>query len=260
MTKLIFLSLITLLTLKVYGQKSKHVSSFNTCPGAINIFENGNFNLEFTGSKDIDFIASYPSLNSINKTNQIWCSYIAASSGTLSFKASTTSDFLQMVVFTQEVDDICGEIQKGVAEIKRLHTSKSFKQVGLDTNVRDGFVYSLKLRQGEKIHVLFATVEEKKIGLNLDWQFKSEVIIEQKSKIVDKRNDDFAPTFSIVIRDGEKNTPIVASVEVLNSKQFDAVYRGSDLFFNTERKTEISLLCKADGYFFDEQIVEVNPN
>lgn len=259
MTKLTFLCLLVFLSLTVYGQKSKNAMNINSCIGAINIFENGNFKLQFTGKENFDFISSYPSLNQIEKTNQIWCSYIAATAGSLQFKANVDNDFLQMVIFSEEVDDICGEIQNGVSEIKRVQIDRSFKNVGLDTNVNNGVMYSLKLRQGEKILILFATAEAKINTLNLNWNFKSEIVIERKTKIIDKRNDDFAPTFSILIRDSDSKTPIVGSIEILGSKQIDAVYRASDLFFNLERKCDMSLLCTADGYFFDERIIEANP-
>ena len=233
--------------------------NFNSCVGAINIFENGDFQLQFTGEENDNFISSYPSLKEVENSNQIWCSYIAAASGSLSFKASTQEDFLQMVIFTQEVDDICGEIQKGVAEIKRLQIDKTFKEIGLDTTVEGGIMYSLKLRQGEKIHVLFATTEEKKNSISLNWNFTPEVVVKKQPKIIDKRNDDFAPTFSIKLRDSETKTPLIGTIEILGSKQVDAVYRASDLFFNLERKCEISLLCTIDGYFFEERIIEINP-
>lgn len=259
MIKIAILCLISILSFASFGQKSKSLLNISTCTGAINIFENGHFNLQFTGKTEIDFIASYPSLVEVERGNQIWCSYIASVPGMLSFKAKIDTSFLQMVIFSQEVDDICGEIHTGVAEIKRLQLSKEFREIGLDTNVSGGFMYSLKLRQGEKIHVLFSTVEELKNAIVLDWNFVPEINLEETSKIVDKRNDDFAPSFSILLRDSDKKTPIVGNVEIVDSKQIDAVYRASDLFFNLERKCEISLLCKADGYFFDERTIEVNP-
>ena len=259
MTKITIFSIICILSFACFGQNSKHSSNLSACTGAVNIFDNGQFNLQFTAKKDIDFIESYPSLAQVGKDNQIWCSFIANAAGTLFFKANIDKDYLQMVVFSQEVDDICGEIEKGLAEIKRLHISKEYKQVGLDTTVSNNVMYALKLRQGEKIHVLFSTAAEKKNSLQLDWNFKPEKVVEKSVKIVDKRNDDFAPSFSILIRDGDNKTPLVASIEILNSKQVDAVYRASDLLFNLERKCEISLLCKIDGYFFDERLIDVNP-
>ena len=33
------------------------------------------------------------------KTNQIWCSYIASTAGTLKFNANIDQDFIQMVIF-----------------------------------------------------------------------------------------------------------------------------------------------------------------
>lgn len=260
MIKITILSIIFILSFTLYGQKGKYSSNLSSCTGAINIFENGHFNLQFTSKKDIDFISSYPSLTSIGKENQIWCSYIASTTGVLNFKANVDNDFLQMVIFTQEVDDICGEIQKGIAEIKRVHISKEFKEVGLNNTVSNGTMYSLKMRQGEKIHVLFSTAEEKKNTIQLDWNFIPEIIVEQKSKTIDKRNDYFAPSFSIVLRDSESKKPVVGSIEILDSKQIDAIYRASDLFFNLERRCQISLLCKADGYFFDERIIDASPS
>lgn len=259
MIKITILSIIFILSTTLYGQIGKYSSTLSSCTGAINIFENGHFNLQFTAKKDIDFISSYPSLIPINKENQIWCSYIASTPGVLNFKASVDEDFLQMVIFTQEVDDICGEIEKGVAEIKRIHTSTEFKEVGLNNSVSNGTMYSLKMRQGEKIQLLFATLEGKKNTMELDWNFIPEVFVAQASKIVDKRYDDFAPSFSIILRDIESKKPVVGSIEILDSKQVDAIYRASDLFFNLERRCNISLLCKADGYFFDERLIEAHP-
>lgn len=260
MIKITILSIISVLSFTLLGQKGNYSSNLSSCTGAINIFENGHFNLQFTAKEDINFISSYPSLTTIGTENQIWCSYIASSPGVLNFKAIVDNDYLQMVVFTQEVDDICGEIQKGVAEIKRIHISKEFKEVGLNSAVSNGTMFSLKMRQGEKIHVLFSTAEEKKNTIQLDWNFIPEVVVEQKSKVIDRRNDDFAPSFSIVLRDSVTKEPVVGSVEILDSKQVDAIYRASDLFFNIERRCQISLLCKADGYFFDERLVDVNPS
>jgi len=255
MMKLAILSVILVLSFGSLGQRGKYSSNLNTCTGAVNIFENGHFNLQFTGENDVDFISSYPSLATVGKENQIWCAYIANSAGSLNFKATVDNDYLQMVIFTQEIDNICGEIEKGVAEIKRLHLSKDYKMVGLDTEVSDQIMYSLKLRQGEKIHILFSTAEENKNSIELDWNFVPEVIAQQSSKVIDKRYDDFAPTFSLALRDNDTKSPIVGSIEIVGSKEIDAIYRASDLFFNLERRCELSLLCIADGYFFDERVV-----
>ena len=257
MIKVTILTLISLLTVHLYGQKSSGSFSKNTCNGAINIFENGKFQLRFSGEKKVNSIQAYPSLGKVASSNQLWCSYIAGQAGVLNFEATVEADFLQMVIFSPERDDVCGEIQSGIAEIKRLQSSKSYRTVGLDSIVREGKMYSLKLREGEKIQLLFVTEEGKKNSLDLNWNFKPDARIEQATKVIDKRFDDFAASFTIRVRDKDTHKPLIGSVEILDSKEIDGVYRASDLHFNLERNHEISLLCKLDGYFFDERVVKV---
>ena len=243
----------------VFGQKQHGSVSKNACTGAINIFENGHFQLQFSGAKGSNGIGAYPSLAAIEGSNQIWCTYIAGQSGTLNFTAEVNEDFLQMVIFSQEVDDVCGEIASGIAEIKRLQITKNHSVVGLDTAVHDGIMYSMKLLEGEKIQLLFATEEGKKNALSLNWNFKADDFADKKSKVIDKRYDDFAATLSIKVRDNETQQPLIGSIEITNSKQVDGVYRASDLLFNLDRNCEISLLCKLDGYFFDERTTKISP-
>ena len=257
MIKVTILTLLCLLTITIYGQKSNGSFSKNTCNGAINIFENGKFQLRFSGEKSVNSIQAYPSLKAVSSSNQLWCSYIAGQAGVLNFQATVEKDFLQMVIFSPERDDVCGEIRSGIAEIKRLQSSKTYKTVGLDSTVVDGKMYSLKLREGEKIQLLFTTEEGQKNGLDLNWNFKPDARIEQSTKVIDKRFDDFAASFTIRVRDKDTHKPLIGNLEILNSKEIDGVYRASDLHFNLERNHEISLLCKLDGYFFDERVVKV---
>ena len=258
MIKVTILTLICLLSTALYGQKSGGVFSKNTCNGAINVFENGKFQLRFTGEKSQTTVQAYPSLASVASTNQLWCSYIANKSGVLNFHASVDDDYLQMIIFSPEKEDVCNDIKSGIAEIKRLQSSKNYRVVGLDSMVADGKMYSLRLREGEKIQVLFISAEGKKNNLDLDWNFKADKRLEQTTKVIDKRYDDFAATFTIRVRDKDSNKPLVGSLEILDSKEIDGVYRASDLHFNLERTHEISLFCKLDGYFFDERIVKVH--
>ena len=257
MIKVTILSLLCLLTLAIYGQKNNGSYSKNTCNGAINIFENGKFQLRFSGEAGINSIQAYPSLSKVAATNQLWCSYIASQSGVLNFKASVEKDYLQMVIFSPEREDVCGEIKSGVAEIKRLQLGRNFTTVGLDSVVADGSMYSLKLHEGEKIQLLFLTEEGQKNGLDLNWNFKPDARTEQATKVIDKRFDDFAASFTIRVRDKDTHKPLIGNVEIADSKEVDGVYRASDLHFNLERNHEISLLCKLDGYFFDERVVKV---
>ncbi|MDX2359919.1 MAG: OmpA family protein [Crocinitomicaceae bacterium] len=230
----------------------------NSCFGAINIFESGDFQLQFTGEKSNNIIEPYGSLSDIEVSNQLWCAFIAPAGGELTFEASKKTGFVQMVVFAEEQGDICGEIANGSAEIKRLHSKKDVSTVGLSNEIDDGVLYTLKMYEGEKIYVLFTTEEKSTDKLKLKWTFTHDKKHDSEVKIVDKRNDDFAPTFSIEIRDKYTNEPLVANVTIEGSKSFDALYVGSDLFFSIQRNCKLKIRCDVEGYFFvdiiDEQI------
>ena len=230
----------------------------NTCQGAINIFDDGNFRLEFTGSKSKSSIESYPSLNSIDEKNEIWCAFVAGRSGELTFNANTKAQYLQMVVFQQNKNDICSEIKNGVAEIKRLHVKKDNSTVGLDYQIGGGILYSLKLKEGDKILILFATESESKAKLVLSWRFHEHTPQVTEEKIVDRRDDDFAPTFSVLVRDKFSQKPLIASLSVEGHKSLNGIYTGSDFFFNVPRTIELIVKCEVPGYFFKDEIKKVS--
>jgi outer membrane protein OmpA-like peptidoglycan-associated protein len=258
MTKLIILQFLAVFTFTLSAQKVNTPEAMNTCFGAVNIFESGEFQLQFTGKKGNATLEAYPSLAEVSAENQLWCSFIASSSGELTFNASIKHGFVQMVVFAEEENDLCGEIQKGVAEIKRLHIKKDQTVVGLDYKIGGGVLYTLKLEKGKKISVLFATEEKLKDKLHLDWKFTPEVFTEVESKVVDKRYDDFAPTFSISVRDKATNQPLVANLSIEGSKNMDALYIGSDFLFNVDRNCKLTIKCDVEGYFFEDRIESVS--
>ena len=229
--------------------------SINTCTGGINIFDDGDFQLQFTGEKGNDnAVDAYPSLTEINSENLIWVTYIAPKNGDLTFTASKKSGFVQMVIFEQEQNDICGEISKGMAEIKRLHKGKESSIVGLDYNVDGGIMYSLPMKEGQKYKLLFATESELKDKLYLQWRFMVGGKVEQEveSQVVDRRNDDFAPTFKIIVRDKETNEPIIANITIEGNKSLAGMYMGSDFLFNVERNSTVTIKCNAEGYFLND--------
>lgn len=256
MAKILFIFSLLLFVPCTFSQKeSKKSLSINTCTGGINIFDDGDFQLQFTGEKGNDnAVDAYPSLTEINSENLIWVTYIAPKNGDLTFTASKKSGFVQMVIFEQEQNDICGEISKGMAEIKRLHKGKESSIVGLDYNVDGGIMYSLPMKEGQKYKLLFATESELKDKLYLQWRFMVGGKVEQEveSQVVDRRNDDFAPTFKIIVRDKETNEPIIANITIEGNKSLAGMYMGSDFLFNVERNSTVTIKCNAEGYFLND--------
>ncbi len=159
-----------------------------------------------------------------------------------------------MVVFDQLKRDICSEIKTGVAEINRLYIKKDKKSIGINQKTGGGFLYTIKLKEEQKINILFATAKGKKHKMNLVWHFKPDIIIQTEEKIIDKRFDDFAPTFSIVVKDKANRKPVLATITIDGSRQVNGTYRASELYFNIERKCKLNIKTDIEGYFFTDTI------
>lgn len=257
MAKILFIISLLLITTDAFSQKvGRDASSLNTCTGGINIFEDGDFQLQFTGKKSNDnSVDAYPSLSEINSENLIWITYIAPKSGDLTFTASKKSGFVQMVIFEESENDICGEIDQGISEIKRLHLGKESSMVGLDYKVDGGVMYSLSMTEGQKIQLLFATESEVKDKLYLQWRFVVGGLVaetEVETQVIDRRDDDFAPTFRITVKDKDTDQPIIASVSIEGNKSIAGLYVGSEFLFNIDRNSKLLIKCDADGYFFND--------
>lgn len=259
MTKIAIL-LITLFSFSpLFGQQKvgKDAASMNSCEGAINIFDDGEFDMQFTGGSD-NSIKDYPSLTEIDGDNTLWCTYIAPSDGDLTFVSRVKKGYLQMVVFQEVSGEICKELEEGRAEIVRLNLSKNNNLVGLDYKVDSSFLYSLHMTAGMKIQVLFATNEKSKKDMFLEWKFIPEEFVENETKIVDKRDDDFAPTLSFTIRDQESGLPLVAGLVIEGQKDIQGLYTGSEFFFSISRRVDLTIQCDIEGYFFHDSIYEIS--
>lgn len=260
------LTIVLVLISTALFSQTKKVAPFSIadCEGAVNIFKSGTYSLQFTGSPGQNLeLQNYPSLSDIAENNILWVSYIAPNDGVLSFKANLPSDFLQMVIFEEMEKNICAEIPKGVAEIKRLHKAKDQTAVGLDKTVSPGFLYPLTMTANQKIMIGFVTTEKSKAILQLNFNFQADNIEEHaanETKIIDEREDEFAPSFSITVRDAETNEPIIANLTIDGTKDMTALYNGSDFFLTTKRSGTILIKCDADGYFFVDKEVDLVAN
>lgn len=246
--------------------QSKKIDTYSIadCEGAVNLFKSGNYTLQFTASGgQKSELVSYPSLADISDKNIVWVSYIAPNDGTLSFKATLPNDFLQLVILEEMENNVCDELSRGVAEVKRIYKGKDISSVGLDVNVKNGFLYPMKLTANQKILIGFATSEKSKGIVQLNFNFEAENVTEHalnETKIIDQRSDEFAPSFSITVRDEETNEPIIANLTIEGSKDMTALYSGSDIFLNVIRSGRIYIKCDAEGYFFVDKEVELVAN
>jgi len=260
MKKVILLfTLIILCTDTVFAQQDDFVSEYiSDCDGGMNIIEPGTFSIQFTGSGGLlQDIVSYPSLTgSLSEKNSIWCSFIAPFDGVIQLEASLETGFLQMVVFEQGLNTIC--------DVKRLLVSKNTSSVGLSKNIDDNHLYSLELREGQKIAILFNTLEKSEEKLKLVLSFNpfdlKGQMVQGESKIVDLRDDEFQPSFHVVVRDASTGYPVVASLTIEGLKNNSALYIGSDFYLVVTRTGKVKIKCDSKGYFFADRIENVTAN
>jgi outer membrane protein OmpA-like peptidoglycan-associated protein len=251
-----------LISATLFSQVKKiETYSIADCEGAVNIFKSGNYSIQFTGSAgEKSELSKYPSLTDISEKNIVWVSYIAPSDGVLSLNASLVNDYIQMVLFEETEKNICTEFQSGIAEIKRIYKQKDLPTVGLDVNVRSGFLYPLSMIANQKILIGFSTSEKSKgiLELSIDYKLTNvDDYASNESKIIDDRSDEFAPSISLLIRDSETKEPILANLTIEGSKELKALYNASDIILNITRSAKISIKCDAEGYFFLDKVVEV---
>jgi outer membrane protein OmpA-like peptidoglycan-associated protein len=253
--------ILTLSSLLLSQTKKPAVESIADCEGAMNIFKSGNYSIQFTGSPGNKLeLANYPSLSAVSDQNLIWVTYIADEDGTVSFDASISQDYLQMIIFDEMTSNVCVELSKGIAEIKRIHQQTGQKTVGLNTNISTGILYPIDLLAGQKIIIAFSTVEKSKAIMKLNFKFDAknkETRALNDTKVIDNRHDEFAPTLSVIVRDAETNEPIIANLTIEGTKELAALYKASEIYFNVSRPTKISIKCDAEGYFFVDKEVSL---
>lgn len=240
-----------------YSQEEVTMSdAISDCSGGTNILQPGSFSLQFTGKggmyKDLE---AYPSLSSVKENNSLWCSFIAPYNGRLTLEANISGieGTVQMIVFENETKDICDDIYKGKAEIRRLILSKD-KHVGLSLITSDNTLYPVDLVAGKHIMICFLTEAKSKETVDLHIKFEpTDGELKETAeggKLLDLRKDKSEDALKILIRDVETGNPVVANMSLTGIKDLTAAYQGSDFYITVEKSGKIQMKVDAEGYFF----------
>lgn len=247
--------LFVLCTLLSTAQNDHNLSdAISDCAGAVSILQAGSYSLQFTAKGGIvEDLDAYPSLSNVSEKNSLWCSFKASYDGRLTLSADVSSGPLQMIIFENETKDICDDIYRGKAEIRRLILSKD-SHVGLDLVTSDNVLYPIDLTAGKHIMICFLSIPKEKPKLELAVKFES-LNGELKeanadSKVVDLRSAKDEPALSILVRDAETGNPVVANLTITGIKSMAALYNGSDFLIAVEKSGKIQLRVDAEGYFF----------
>jgi outer membrane protein OmpA-like peptidoglycan-associated protein len=244
------------------GQTEKELSeSIGDCEGAVNLVANGSYSVQFPGKPGyVDDLLNYPSLSGVSGKNTVWISYTAESDGIINMSASVSDNYLQMIVFEENTENICSDLSRGTAKIARIYKNNDRSYLSLDSSQSGIGLTPLKVSSGKKIMIAFTTLEKTTpvIKLNFNYSAVSNgTKIRREPKILDNRSDKNAPSLNIIARDKITKEPVTANFIIEDNKEMAGLYRCSDLLINPPRACRINIRCDAEGYFFDDKQVSV---
>jgi outer membrane protein OmpA-like peptidoglycan-associated protein len=236
------------------AQESEISEKISDCHGAVSILEPGSFSTQFSGkSGKYKEFSAYPSLKEQEEKNSIWASFIAPHDGTFFIDATIKESDLHMIIFKSVGSDICGEIQRGIAEIQRTVTAKIGQDLGLSYEVDATHLYPISLSKGETILICFNANSKTKSIVHTTVDFEP-VKIENgeaiESKLIDQRKTVNDKSLRIELRDADTGNPLIGKVTLTGIKDITLQYTGSDFLFSIEKIGRILLKVDASGYFF----------
>ncbi len=247
-----FLSLVVCNT--AIGQEIETSEKISDCHGAVSILEPGSFSIQLSGkSGEFKEFSAYPSLKETPEKNSIWASFIAPHDGIFFIDATVKESDLHMIIFKSVGSDICGEIQRGIAEIQRTVTAIIGQDLGLSYEVDPTHLYPLSLSKGETILICFNSNSKAKaiVHTTIDFEpLKMEDGIAIESKLIDQRKTVNDKTLRIELRDADTGNPLIGKITLTGIKDITLQYTGSDFLFTIDKIGRIMLKVDASGYFF----------
>jgi outer membrane protein OmpA-like peptidoglycan-associated protein len=269
MLKLLHAFIISVILFSCAIGNRKPITSDNIadCGGALPILQSGTSRTELPGtSGNKDEFREYLALKDLEVGNSVWFSFIAEYDGKFNLKAETESGDLNLVVFQTDGKDICGDIESGRAEIKRMLVREESPTVWLiNRNIKNG-LSALPMRKGDKIHFVIFTRKNRKTKISLDVNLvpnKVDQIVmasDNKKKIVDLTKDKIGNVTTIELRDAETGDPVIAFIHLHGIKELEITEKASDLLFHPNRSGLMLIECSVEGYFFVDRKEEVSFN
>lgn len=229
--------------------------TYAECEGTINIFRSHTFDLQFMGNRGkSSWFSQYEALKHITYGNQIWFSFIAPTDGSVALELESKTVGLKLVVFDGKESDVCTAISKGNAEIVRLVMPEKSTKIGLSESVTDDHLYPAPVREGKVIHFVVIADEDINEHVQLDFRFISneETYTEYKQKELNFKQDDFAPSLNVKVRDKLTGNPLIAGIRLKGIKSCEGIYQASDLVFDLTRNGKLEYSCELEGYFFQD--------
>lgn len=231
------------------------------CAGAVEILHPGSYTAEFIGSGGlVEDLIAYPGYANFKEKNSLFFKFTAPFDGRLSLDASVRSGYVQLLVFQNDPgSNIVGDILEGRADITRELRNTITPHVGLSMARDVNSLESIDLQAEETVIMLFMAGKRYTGPLDLTLHYdlrKDAGNADMYKKVVDERTAGDRATFYIQVRDEETGNPVIADVNIKDKKR-SSLYSGSDLYFNTEKYSKLTIKCDAPGYFFLDRNITI---
>jgi outer membrane protein OmpA-like peptidoglycan-associated protein len=253
---LVFICLFNFAILS-YSQEVIFSKNIADASGAVEIRNSGKYTVQFTGDYGLEKdITMFPELIDVRERNSLFLRYVAPSKGYLTFESEMLYDAFQVVLFKENSDNILNDMRDGSAEI----ANKNLKFV--KSNKNHSNLKPIYLKQGQVVLFMFNSSKKKTSSLELEITFRNEegeLNALRERKYVDSRHKFTPNTFIIQIRDSETNEPLIASINVKHKKGSN-LYSASDIIFDNDTQTKLTIKCDAPAYFFADTNYTVFPD
>ncbi len=255
--KIIYLLLLFTLSCALGKDKGIYQVNIADCDGAVQLFQSGTSVIDLSGDagKKNEFKA-YEVLKNVPVVNSVWFTFIAEYDGKFTMRADTEVNDLNLVVFQSDGKNLCGDIESGRAEIKRMLIKEDYPAVWLtDRNIKNA-LYPIHLRKGDKISFVIFTKKKKKTRISLTFEhlpsFVEQIFIasDNKIKIVDLTDEFSVFKTKIEVRDVETSEPVISNLKLSGISELDGNYKASDLFLPADKSGLLKIECGQSGYFF----------
>lgn len=235
------------------------------CDGATNIKRSGDYKIQFPGDAGkLDDLVGFPDLKErFKERNSLWFSFRANFDGELSFEGTASDSPISFLIFKVSVTDGCTDIYSGNAEVLRAFKNNKLGSFGLNNQTGENYLPSLFLREGEQVKIFFNAESKSKSSLHLSFVFNRDLESEvDKKKFITKdyRTNDESPFLAVQIRDADTKLPITGQIIVSGLRSVDALYYGTDFFFNIDSPRPFKIICDAEGYFYNDEFVKLEKN
>ncbi|MEX2483964.1 MAG: OmpA family protein [Brumimicrobium sp.] len=238
----------------LFGQKADHHSeNIADCYGAIEIPINETIHPTFTGfAGAVNDLKKWGDSLKLNTYNSLWLNFKAKFDGEFTLDGKLELAPIELLIFKLEGNESCSNIHDGNTKVAHM---KLYAEPTTST-----VVPNISLKKNQSVLIYINTTQDTKENITLISTFEAKNKSEAYKSLInekDFRSEVTTPSFHIKIRDAETNLPVESRVIISESKNFNALYKASDMVFPRSGYLRFRMKIDAEGYFFQDVNVNV---